>query len=405
MLVAAAGSSQAAAAPGDLTQKLGTPGCLADTGIAGVCVTGTALNTPRAVTVSPDGASVYVAAIISGAIDVLDRSPDGGILQKPGTAGCISNNGTGGACFDGAGLSGVRGLVVSPDGTSVYGAAYVTDAIAILDRAPNGALTQKAGTAGCISESGTAGACVDGTALTGAAAVAISPDGTSVYIAAQDNDAIVAFDRSSDGTLTQKPGAAGCITLLAQAPCAMGSGLDEPRGIAVSSDGKSVYVASGVSDTLTVFDRATDGTLTQKPGAAGCLDDDGDAPCADAAGLDGAFGVTVSADRANVYAASQFSDVRQRPRQRSRRRGRQGRARLRARDAPAGAAGRRLSAEPPWRATASASRAGGRRGARAERGGSLARRHASRGDWSLDTRDLRALPSFGPRPAIASSSP
>ncbi len=308
VLAAAAGGSQAAAAPGDLTQKPGTPGCLADTGIAGVCADGTALNTPRAVTVSPDGVSVYVAAINSGAIDVLDRLPDGSIVQKPGTAGCISNNGTGGACFDGAGLSGVRGLAVSPDGTSVYGAAYVTDAIAILDRDANGALTQKAGTAGCISDNGT-GACVDGTALNGAAAVAISPDGTSVYIAAQDNDAVVAFDRASDGALTQKAGAAGCITLVAQAPCATGAGLDEPRGIAVSRDGKSVYVASGVSDTLTVFDRAIDGTLTQKPGATGCLDDGGDAPCADVTGLDGAFGVTVSPDGFNVYAASQFSDA------------------------------------------------------------------------------------------------
>ena len=308
-VLAGGGASPALAAPGDLTQKPGSAGCISDDGTGGACIDGTAFNTPRALTVSPEGVSVYVASINSGALNVLDRASDGGLTQKPGTPGCISNNGTGGACVKGVGLSGVRGVVVSPDGTSVYGAAYVTDAIAILDRAANGVLTQKPGTAGCISNNGTGGACVDGTALNGAAAVAISPDGTSVYIASQDNDAVVTFDRANDGTLMQKAGAAGCIVLVAEGSCATGSGLDEPRGIAVSPDGKNVYVASGVSDTLTVFDRAADGGLTQKAGAAGCLDDDGDAPCADVTGLDGAFGVTVSPDGANVYAASQFSDA------------------------------------------------------------------------------------------------
>lgn len=48
--------------------------------------------------------------------------------------------------------------------------------------------------------------------------------------------------------------------------------LDEPGVIAISPDGKSVYVANGRTEALSVFarDPAT-GALTQVPGAAGCL--------------------------------------------------------------------------------------------------------------------------------------
>src|SRR5947199_273834 len=43
-----------------------------------------------------------------------------------------------------------------------------------------GALSQPAGTAGCISETG-AGPCADGHGLSGASSVAVSPNGKSVY--------------------------------------------------------------------------------------------------------------------------------------------------------------------------------------------------------------------------------
>ena len=52
-----------------------------------------------------------------------------------------------------------------------------------------GGLIQKAGTAGCVSDDGTAasfgipGACVDGKALRSTASVEISPDGKNAYAA------------------------------------------------------------------------------------------------------------------------------------------------------------------------------------------------------------------------------
>jgi hypothetical protein len=50
--------------------------------------------------------------------------------------------------------------------------------------AVTGDLTQPAGTAGCISETG-AGPCIDGHALGAPQSVAVSSDGKSVYVASQ----------------------------------------------------------------------------------------------------------------------------------------------------------------------------------------------------------------------------
>ena len=42
-----------------------------------------------------------------------------------------------------------------------------------------------------------------------------------------------------------------------------GKALEAPRSVTISPDGASVYVASGVSEAVAVFDHAANGTLTQ----------------------------------------------------------------------------------------------------------------------------------------------
>ncbi len=51
------------------------------------------------VVVSPDGGNVYVASKYPqpGGVAIFDRGPDGALTQKAGTAGCISENGDGGS--------------------------------------------------------------------------------------------------------------------------------------------------------------------------------------------------------------------------------------------------------------------------------------------------------------------
>ena len=94
-------------------------------------------------------------------------------------------------------------------------------------------------------------------------------DGRSVYGASFQYDAIVRFDRDpATGALTYQ----GCIDdndTGADDCAASVDGMDQPRGIAISPDGASVYVTTQIDDAIVRFDRAADGALTP----AGCIDD------------------------------------------------------------------------------------------------------------------------------------
>ena len=151
----------------DPARRLGGSAACVSLGGAAGCATGKALDQPSAVTLSPDGKHAYAAATGSNAVVVMDRDDlTGALTQVAGTAGCVSEDGSAGACADGVGLDEPRALVVSPDGLHVYVLSSASNAIAAFARdAATGALTQLEGTNACISEDGTGGACTDGIAL------------------------------------------------------------------------------------------------------------------------------------------------------------------------------------------------------------------------------------------------
>jgi DNA-binding beta-propeller fold protein YncE len=255
--------------------------------------------TPGSAVVSPDGKHVYVEAEdrYRGGVAIFDRAAGGTITQKPGRAGCVSES-LRRMCRHASGLRSARDLVVSPDGRNVYVAA-ASGAIAIFDRdRMSGNLTQKRGRAGCVSRPAKAGACARGRGLAHPTTIAVSADGTSVYVTSFDDEALAVFDRDPrSGALTQKRGSAGCIAdeysdAVGCRHVALDIGL-EGRALTVSPDGKNVYAGTG----LHIFDRRASGELT--PNAAGS------ASTADQEVLS----ATVSADGKNVYATASFDGL------------------------------------------------------------------------------------------------
>ncbi|HUB35614.1 MAG TPA: beta-propeller fold lactonase family protein [Solirubrobacteraceae bacterium] len=303
-------------AVGSLAQLRGASGCLVDRSqAAGGCRRVRALQGPapflgsNALAISPDGRNVYVASSRSNAIAVFARNAKTGALtQAAGAAGCIAAAGAEG-CAPARALGAPNSVAVSPDGRSVYATSLASDAVDVFARDPStGALTQPAA-GGCIANAPTVG-CVTGRALSGPDVVSVSPDGESVYVGAFTGNAIAVFARNpSTGALTQPADTTGCIVQAPTANCATGLALGAPEGLAVSPDGKSVYVAAALSNALDVFARnPTSGALTQAGGGAGCIVDSPLSGCTLGTELAGADAVTVSPDGADVYVTSLLSN-------------------------------------------------------------------------------------------------
>ena len=301
VLCGLAGAGAAPAAAETLTQKPLPAGCIGEA----PCTVGVETFMTQSVAVSPDGRHAYVVAWVNGALTIFDRLADGTLRQKPGIPGCFSSRAAEllpGYCAPVTAIRGAYSVAVSPDGRNVYVASLLSSAVAVFDRAADGTLTQKSGSAGCISDSGAA-PCADGVGLGGARAVTISPDGASVYVAAEESGAIAVFDRAADGALTQKAGLDGCVSESGSGPCADGRALTGAHGLATSRDGTSVYAVS--QDGVAVFDRQADGTLAQKIDEAGCVSETvGGGICALGRALTGPTAVAVSPDGSGVYVSA-----------------------------------------------------------------------------------------------------
>jgi DNA-binding beta-propeller fold protein YncE len=145
----------------------------------------------------------------------------------------------------------------------------------------------------------------------GSRAIALSPDGKNVYVASSGSDAIAIFRRdASTGTLTQPKGEAGCIAPKGASGCARAVGLNGPNSVAVSPDGRNVYATSRASNTVSVLHRnRSTGALSQLPAGAGCISGLPVPNCANGRALVGPDVVIVSPDGENVYVGSFFGNA------------------------------------------------------------------------------------------------
>jgi len=138
------------------------------------------------------------------------------------------------------GLNQAYSLDISPDGRNVYVAAYADKSVAVFSRdAASGLLTYQQ-----VLKDGVGG--VDG--LNSASIVKVSPDGLSVYVTGQGDNAIAAFSRdTTTGLLTYrqvlKDGVGGV------------DGLYIAYGLAISPDGANVYVTGGYDNAIAMFSR------------------------------------------------------------------------------------------------------------------------------------------------------
>jgi len=206
-------------------------------------------------------------------------------------------------------MSSVEGLAVSADGANVYVAAPGSNALDVLARDSTGALTQATDGSGCFVNASLAG-CTTGRQLGGADAVAISPDDKSVYVTASLTNSVANFARApSTGRLTQPSGTTGCAIYVLAVACTLGRALVFPEGLAVSPDGANLYTASFLPGGIDVFDRtASTSGLIEKPRRPGCVIDPR-FDCVHAQFMRGASSVALSPDGRNLYVTAFASNA------------------------------------------------------------------------------------------------
>jgi len=301
----------AAATAGDVVQLVTLPsnaleyrGCVSDSGSGGLCGTTerAVLTLAQDVAVSPDGNALYVTAFgpnpFNGFVSHFSVAPEGQIKFE----GCVSSDGSGGSCSaPSAGsklLAETRGVAVSPNDASLYSAS---ESGVISHYAIDPASRQFTWT-DCVSNNGSSNACEDvpgsGEPLHEAVDVAVSPDGRSVY--ATSEETVSHFETGPSGQLKWE----GCVSSSVTSQCAQ---LIAPKellhvaeGIAVSPDGKSLYVGS--ASAITSFTLGAEGQLAFQ----GCWTSQATAGCSDLPGepLEFIDALAVSPNGASVYAAS-----------------------------------------------------------------------------------------------------
>ncbi|HXU46881.1 MAG TPA: beta-propeller fold lactonase family protein [Thermoanaerobaculia bacterium] len=192
----------------------------------------TGIKGPRAVVASPDGKNVYASGETGNGLAVFARDPITGNVTEIQSL------------FDGVGgvdgLMGAQVIAVSPDGKNVYLAGTFDQALAVFSRDPS---------TGMLTEIQVIKEVVDlPVGLASVIWATVSPDGKNVYTAAVGDGAVINWIRNPT---------TGTLTLHQLLVDGMGghNNLGGAFCVAVSPNGKNVYVTGLIDGALTVFTR------------------------------------------------------------------------------------------------------------------------------------------------------
>jgi uncharacterized repeat protein (TIGR01451 family) len=240
----------------------------------------------------PDGRYLYVAGSFEAAIAIFARDPVTRVLTYQGQV----RNGNAGV----SGLSGIRDLLVSRDGRQLLGVSSISNAVLVFNR--DRSLVP--GEGGRLSF-------VQALNLqSGARLMSLSmpqgslpTDGEHVYVVGQTTSRLFVLRRNTD---VSSPGFGRLTPAFEYSRNQPGlSRMNGPREVQVSADGRRVYVAAQFGHSVLVFDR----DLNRSGAGYGGLSlletrTDG---LEGVDGLNDVYGVALSPDSRNVYAAG-FGD-------------------------------------------------------------------------------------------------
>jgi Lactonase, 7-bladed beta-propeller len=310
---------------GALTQLAGTAGCITTTGAdqdgPGACQVDSHLRDASGLTLSSDDHFLYVTGTGgSRQIEVFSRNATtGGLAQIQ----CIAEAPAPAGCSTGRNVGDTQEIQLTPDGKHAYAGQYSVG-MSVFDRDPStGLLTQKSGTAGCISNNGHddtgASTCAIGRVSLGTFPLLVTPNGKWLYNM-DSNRGFSTFQINSDGSLMQLEGTDGCTTFNGKdntgaSTCAVGRAVDSPYGGVIAADGRSLYVSdyghNGIGGVAVFLLNPTTGGAIQLAGLAGCVTVDGSSgsggtpgACTNGRALAYGYGMSVSPDRTSVYQAT-----------------------------------------------------------------------------------------------------